>query len=116
LHERDERLKKKVNENVVNSDRLYQVLKLLKDRGMVEFSFDQLDVYMQNMGEKAFNFDTFKTAYDTDLRIQEIVKNFNQDTIDLKDEEMDDVKVPAKNKGADNVSKMAKRATKVGDI
>mgnify|MGYP001582685235 CR=1 FL=1 len=116
MHERDERLKKKVNENVVNSDRLYQVLKLLKDRGMVEFSFDQLDVYMQNMGEKAFNFDTFKTAYDTDLRIQEIVKNFNQDTVDLKDEEMDDVKVPAKNKGADNVSKMAKRATKVGDI
>jgi hypothetical protein len=83
---------------------------------MVEFSFDQLDVYMQNMGEKAFNYDTFKTAYDTDLRIQEIVKNFNKDMIDLKDEEMDDVTVPMSNKGDDDVEKMAKRATKLGDI
>ena len=82
---------------------------------MVEFSFDQLDAYMQNMGEKAFNFDTFKTAYDTDLRIQEIVKNFNKDMIDLKDEEMDDVTVSANNKGGDDVSTMAKRATDVGD-
>ena len=82
---------------------------------MLEFSFDQLDSYMQNMGEKAFNYDTFKTAYDTDLRIQEIVKNFNKDMIDLKDEEMDDVKVK-KNRSADTVNTMAKRATKVGDI
>jgi len=83
---------------------------------MVEFSFEQLDLYMQNIGEKAFNYDTFKTAYDTDLRIQEIVKNFNKDMIDLKDEEMDDVTVPASNDGEDDVEKMAKRATKIGDI
>lgn len=82
---------------------------------MVEFSIEQLDTYMQNMGEKAFNYDTFKAAYDTDPRIQEIVTDFNKEMISLKDSEMDDIK--RKRKKADNdVEKMAKRATKVGDI
>jgi len=82
---------------------------------MVEFSFEQLDQWMSNMGEKVFSYETFKAAYDTDPRIQEIVTDFNQDAISLKDSEMDDIK--RKRKKADNdVEKMAKRATKVGDI
>jgi len=88
---------------------------LLKDRGMVEFSIEQLDQYMQNIGEKSFTYDTFKAAYDTDPRIQELVTDFNKEMISLKDSEMDDIK--RKRKKADNdVEKMAKRATKVGDI
>ena len=88
---------------------------MLKDRGMVEFSIEQLDQYMQNIGEKSFTYDTFKAAYDTDPRIQELVTDFNKEMISLKDSEMDDIK--RKRKKADNdVEKMAKRATKVGDI
>lgn len=82
---------------------------------MVEFSIEQLDSYMQNIGEKAFSFDTFKAAYDTDPRIQEIVTDFNKEMVSLKDSEMDDIKRKRK-KSQDDVSKMAKRATKVGDI
>lgn len=82
---------------------------------MVEFSIEQLDQYMQNIGEKSFTYDTFKAAYDTDPRIQELVTDFNKEMISLKDSEMDDIK--RKRKKADNdVEKMAKRATKVGDI
>ena len=88
---------------------------MLKDRGMVEFSIEQLDGYMQNIGEKSFTYETFKAAYDTDPRIQEIVTDFNEETISLKDSEMDDIKRKRK-KSQDDVSKMAKRATKVGDI
>lgn len=82
---------------------------------MVEFSIEQLDKFMQNIGEKAFTYETFKAAYDTDPRIQEIVTDFNKEMVSLKDSEMDDIK--RKRKKADNdVEKMAKRATKVGDI
>jgi gas vesicle protein len=86
---------------------------LLKDRGMVEFSIEQLDRYMQNIGEKQFSYDTFKAAYDTDPRIQELVTDFNDETISLKDSEMDDLKA-SKKQSKDDVSSMAKRATKVG--
>lgn len=82
---------------------------------MVEFSIEQLDRYMQNIGEKAFTYETFKAAYDTDPRIQEIVSDFNKEMISLKDSELDDLKRRRK-KSKDDVSKMAKRATKVGDI
>ena len=82
---------------------------------MVEFSIEQLDGYMQNIGEKSFTYETFKAAYDTDPRIQEIVTDFNDETISLKDSEMDDIKRKRK-KSQDDVSKMAKRATNVGDI
>ena len=88
---------------------------MLKDRGMVEFSFDQLDQWMSNMGEKVFSYETFKMAYDADPKIQEIVTDFNEETISLKDSEMDDIKRKRK-KSSDDVEKMAKRATKVGDI
>lgn len=82
---------------------------------MVEFSIEQLDRYMQNIGEKSFTYETFKAAYDTDPRIQELVTDFNKEMISLKDSEMDDLKRRRK-KSKDDVSKMAKRATKVGDI
>ena len=80
---------------------------------MVEFSIEKLDGYMQNIGEKSFTFDTFKAAYDTDTRIQELVTDFNKDTISLKDSEMDDVS-KKHNRSKNDVSTMAKRATKVG--
>ena len=82
---------------------------------MVEFSIEQLDRFMQNIGSQQFTYDVFKAAYDSDPRIQELVTNFNKQMISLKDSEMDDIKRNRK-KSKDDVSKMAKRATKVGDI
>ena len=88
---------------------------MLKDKGMVEFSIEQLDRFMQNMGSQQFTYDVFKAAYDSDPRIQEIVTDFNKEMISLKDSEMDDIK-RKRTKSKDDVSKMAKRATKLGDI
>lgn len=82
---------------------------------MVEFSIEQLNNYMQNVGEKQFTYDTFKLAYDSDQRIQALVTDFNQEEVSLKDSEMDDIKRKRK-KSTNDVEKMAKRATKVGDI
>lgn len=82
---------------------------------MVEFSIEQLDRFMQNMGSQQFTYDVFKAAYDSDPRIQEIVTDFNKEMISLKDSEMDDIK-RKRTKSKDDVSKMAKRATKLGDI
>ena len=82
---------------------------------MVEFSIEQLDRFMQNIGSQQFTYDVFKAAYDSDPRIQEIVTDFNKETISLKDSEMDDI-TSNRNKSKDSVAKMAKRATKVGDI
>lgn len=82
---------------------------------MVEFSIEQLNNWMENMKQPQFSYETFKAAYDQDPRIKEIVTDFNKDTISLKDSEMDDIKAKKK-KSTDDVEKMAKRATKVGDI
>tara|TARA_R110000772_G_scaffold114098_1_gene218456 strand:+ start:130 stop:381 length:252 start_codon:yes stop_codon:yes gene_type:complete len=80
---------------------------------MVEFSFEQLDKIMQNMGQGQFSYDVLKAAYDSDPRVAEIVSDFNKEMISLKDSEMDDLKKSRK-QGKDDVSTMAKRATKVG--
>ena len=82
---------------------------------MVEFSIEQLDKIMQNMGNQQFDYESFKAAYDSDPRIQEIVKDFNQDMISLKTREMDDIKT-TKNKGKNTVKTMAKRAVDLKDL
>lgn len=71
---------------------------------------------MQNTGRNQFSYDVFKAAYDSDPKIQKIVKNFDQDKIELKTSEVDDVKDLPGNPGrpGDEVSKMAKNATDVG--
>jgi hypothetical protein len=64
---------------------------------------------MQNIGNQQFSYDTFKAAYDSDPKLQDIVKNFDQDTITLKTSEIDDIN-PSRDKSANKVSQMAKRA------
>ena len=46
---------------------------------------------MQNTGRNQFSYDVFKAAYDSDPKIQKIVKNFDQEKIELKTSEVDDV-------------------------
>ncbi len=68
---------------------------------------------MQNTGGQQFSYDIFKSAYDSDDKIKNIVKDFDQDTITLKTREMDDISVSSGSK-KDVVGQMAKRATKLG--
>jgi hypothetical protein len=89
------------------------VLNLLKDKGLTRFTVDQLDRYMQNIGRGEFNYETFKAAYDSDEKIKNLVKDFDQNTITLKTRELDDIN-PTASKKKDTVAKMAKKATNLG--
>lgn len=71
---------------------------------------------MQNQGRSQFNYDVFKAAYDSDPRLQKLVKNFDQTKIELKTSETDDVEGLPGNPGRpqDTVGQMAKNATDLG--
>ena len=77
----------------------------------------KLDKYMRNQGKGNFDFESFKAMYDADPKIQQLVTNFDQDKIEFKQSEVDDVAGAAPgNPGrpSDTVGNMAKNATDVG--
>jgi hypothetical protein len=51
-----------------------------------EISFDALDSIMKNTGYPMFNYNLFKTIYDTSDTLKSVVDDFNQETIVLKTE------------------------------
>jgi len=64
------------------------------------------------MGSEQFDYRTFKAAYDSDPRIETMIKNFDQEGVTLKTDTDADVDAPQQDiDGDDAVSKMAKRAT-----
>lgn len=68
---------------------------------------------MKNMGSEQFDYRTFKAAYDSDQRIKSMVKNFNQESVTLKTDVDADTDAPQQDVDRDDdVSKMAKRATR----
>ena len=69
---------------------------------------------MQNQGRGQFTFDVFKAAYDSDPRLQELVKNFDDTKIDFKQSEMDDLPQGEVGSGGDKVAAMDKSATDLG--
>ena len=73
---------------------------------------------MQNQGRGQFDYEVFKAAYDADPRLQELVKNFDQDKIEFKQSEVDDVDGLPGNPGrpSDTVGKMAKNAVDLKDL
>ena len=107
--------KKKVLE-AVDSTSIFQILDHLKDTDRTVLSIEKLNRFMQNTGRNQFSYDVFKAAYDADPKIQKIVKNFDQEKIELKTSEVDDVEDLPGNPGrpGDAVSKMAKNATDLG--
>ncbi len=72
---------------------------------------------MQNQGKGQFTYEVFKAAYDADPRLQELVTNFDQEKIEFKNSEADDVAgLPGKSGAPSNtVGGMAKNATNIGD-
>jgi|TARA_R110000796_G_scaffold47966_3_gene114943 hypothetical protein len=81
---------------------------------MVEFSFEQLNKFMLNLGNPQFNYDSFKAAHDHDNRVKQLIKDFTQDTVELKTSEVDDLK-PKTRSSRNTVKSMAKKATNLGD-
>ena len=83
---------------------------------MAALSIAKLDKYMRNQGKGNFDYDVFKAMYDADPRLQQLVTNFDQDKIEFKQSETDDVEKIKGNPGApgDTVGNMAKNATDVG--
>ena len=70
---------------------------------------------MKKQQRGQFNFDVFKLAYDSDPKLQELVKNFDQEQIELKQSATDDLPAAQGGEGdSDTVSQMAKRATDLG--
>lgn len=78
----------------------------------------KLDKFMQNQGRGQFTYDVFKAAYDADPKIQQLVTNFDQDKIEFKNSEVDDVKKLKGNPGRpkDTVGTMAKNAVDLTDL
>ena len=83
---------------------------------MAALSIAKLDKYMRNQGKGNFDYESFKAMYDADPRLQQLVTNFDQDKIEFKQSEVDDVAKLPGNPGApsDTVGNMAKNATDVG--
>jgi hypothetical protein len=73
-------------------------------------SIAQLDKVMQNAGLPHFDFEMFKAAYDSMPDVQNLVKNFDQDKIEIAIDAVDNLSTPSAD-GSDDVEKMAKRAT-----
>jgi len=110
--------KKKVNEGV-DSDYIYRLLRQQKAAGVAALSMIKLDKFMQNQGRGSFDYETFKAAYDSDPRLQELVTNFDKDKIEFKQSEVDDVAgaVPGNpGRPSDTVGKMAKNAVDLTDL
>lgn len=77
---------------------------------------NELNRWMQNMDAPQFSYDTLKAAHDTDPRIAELIKDFTQDTIELKTSEVDDLKTNNKPKKSNTVSAMARKAVDVNNL
>ena len=112
----ERKFKKKVNE-AVDSDSIYALLRQQKAAGVAALSMKKLDKYMRNQGNGNFDYESFKAMYDADPRLQQLVTNFDQDKIEFKQSEVDDVAgaVPGNpGRPSDTVGNMAKNATDVG--
>lgn len=64
---------------------------------------------MRNFGNQQFDYQILKASYDSDDKIKNLIKDFNQDSITFKTSEMDDLKLK-KTKSKNTVSSMAKKA------
>lgn len=89
----------------------------MKQKGHSEVSFSTLNKLLSNVGSRQFNYDVFKAAYDQDLKLQKLITNFDQDKIEFKTSEVDDVNIKGRpGRKGDIVGKMAKNAVDLTDL
>jgi len=67
---------------------------------------------MAAMGVEQFSYETFKAIYDSDQRLQKIVKNFTQEQVDFVQDSVD--ALPQSQPQGDAVGQMAQNATDLG--
>jgi hypothetical protein len=109
-----ERSKKKgLNETLDNAGIVLQILKTIKPGSQV--SWDTMNEYMEKAGIPQFNYESFKTIYDSTAQLQKLVK-FDPDGITINDSAMDQVASPATDAPDTTVTDMAKRATDLSDL
>ena len=78
-----------------------------------EISFDAVENIMTNIGYPSFNYDIFKQMYDQGNTLENIVADFDQETIKIKTEKdaETDPEMDFDNQGStDKVKQMAKSA------
>ena len=68
---------------------------------------------MASMGVEQFSYETFKAIYDSDPRLQKIVKNFTQEQVDFIQDSVDALPQGDATQ-SDVVGQMAQNATDVG--
>ena len=69
----------------------------------------ELTTYMRNTKVPEFNYDTLKVSYDTDLRLQQLIKNFDQNKVEFNSGSVDALmKTPDPKKS--KIKKMAMQA------
>lgn len=91
------------------------VLKHLKNKGVDKIDFKKLDHFMKNSQNQQFNYETFAAAYDSDPRLQNLVTNFDEESVEIKQSEMDDLP-KANQSDNDTVSNMAQNAVDLGSL
>jgi hypothetical protein len=92
------------------------VLTHLNKSGKREVKFSELKSYMKNFADPQFNYEVFKTLHDGDKRIQNLIKNFDNQKIEFSTSSVDKInrkETPGRKSKESEVSKMAKRATKI---
>lgn len=65
---------------------------------------------MRNAGQSEFTYDVFKAAYDDDPALKELVKDFDQEQITLKQSSGDELDGDEMRSQQNTTSQMAKRA------
>jgi hypothetical protein len=70
-----------------------------------------LNKIMQNVKGNQYNFNLFKNAYDTDLNLKSLIKNFDKDGITLKTDLTKNDVSPVKKK-KNSVDRLAQQAVK----
>jgi len=70
-----------------------------------------LNKIMQNVKGNQYNFDALKNAYDTDVNLKSLIKNFDKDGITLKTDQTKNDPAPVKTKKT-SVDRMAQQALK----
>jgi len=96
---------------------LFLILKHLKNKGIEKISFEKLNSFMNNAQRQQFDYDVFTAIYDQNPKLQNLIKDFDQDSIQLKQSEADDLDRPDEpDADSDNsVGQMAQRATDLGN-
>lgn len=74
-----------------------------------------MNEYMEKAGVPQFNYESFKSIYDSTEQLQKLVK-FDPDGITVNDDSMDQVASPATDGPDTTVTDMAKRATDLSDL